>query len=171
MKCRLIEPIGFRYEVGFFESGNGVITRIDITKEEYDLPRWDYLKNKFPQYSQYDIFTREARVWNTEDGNNNHPGDMFWADWMHYQDGKCPYWDNCNNPKGHLVVVCPNGVAFDTDMRATNCNKLQDRLHRCWEKKGEPPLVTIGGPLSDNGVGSIQCGNWHGYLRDGNLVE
>jgi len=110
------------------------------------------------------------RIYDSENGKNNTTGDMFYAPWMHSKN-HCMYWDNCNDERGHLMVVLPNGHCFDTDARASNCNKPDDRTHRCWEKKGEAPLITIGGPTSDNGVGSIGSPGYHGYLVNGVLQD
>ncbi len=184
MKCRLIETIGERYEVTFsWQTGKEYhISRQQITKEQWDMHDLQTLRElftgKMPQCKccnqtpppQASVGAGTHRIWNTEDGENNHPGDMYFAPWLH-DGGWCPYWDNCKDPRGHLIVVLPNGHYFDTDSRASNCNKPQDRIHRCWEKHGEPPLVTIGGPTSDNGVGSIGSPNYHGYLRNGELVQ
>ena len=44
--------------------------------------------------------------------------------------------------------------------------------HRCWCRHGEPPNITVdkNGPTCPAGAGSIQCNDWHGYLRNGELV-
>ena len=187
MQCVLIETIGFRWEFAqswYDEKKEYHVQEYTITKEQYDTNGFDDLAKIFgiptictrcnQEYKNEELkfYNSRRNVWNTSDGNNDHPGDMFYAPWMHsVVDGKikCMYWDNCNDIRGHLLVVLPNGHVFDTDMRASNCNKLEDRMHRCWEKKGEPPLVTIGGPSSDNGVGSIGMAAWHGYLTNGDL--
>lgn len=186
-QCRLVTEIGKRWEFGqSWHSEDGVyhVQDYPITKEQYDTCNFEELALNFglPEKCQrcdavykgekLSHHTSQRRVWDTEDGENNHPGDMFYANWIHSEkDGEihCMYWDNCKDPRGHLMVVLPNGHTFDTDSRASNCNKPQDRTHRCWEKKGEPPLVTIGGPSSDNGVGSIGMDDYHGYLTDGVL--
>ncbi len=183
MQCRLIEDIGNRHLYG--QSWHTAdkeyhVQEYPITKEQFDTCSFEELKQNFGtptkctrcelSYNNEELSSHKSqrRVWNTEDGENNHPGDMFYSPWMH-DNGRCMYWDNCKDPRGHLMVVLPNGHTFDTDSRASNCNKPTDRTHRCWEKKGEAPLVTIGGPTSDNGAGSIGSPNWHGYLTEGKL--
>lgn len=180
MKCRLIQEIGNRYLFGCSWHTPDKIYHVQefpITKEQFDSHVLERLKQNFGKPTkcsrcdishndeELSVHASEIRVWNTEDGKNNHPGDMFFTPWMH--NGKCMYWDNCIDPKGHLMVVLPNNHIFDTDSRASNCNKPKDRTHRCWEKKGEPPLITIGGPTSDNGVGSIGMADYHGYITNG----
>lgn len=109
------------------------------------------------------------------------PGDMFWSPFYHWTDEKgevrCMYWDDCKDPRGHLVVVPPPAGPdpwyFDTDGRASNCNRPRDRAHRCWEKHYVPPDdLTIGGPSSDNGAGSILSPlGWHGFIRHGEFTS
>lgn len=117
-----------------------------------------------------DWSTGKHRLWSTEDGEL-HPGDMFWASWLHH-DGKCKYWDNCNDPRGHLLVVLPNGHHWDIDSRANNCTLPNDRTHRCWVRTGEPPHITAGkvGHTCSAGAGSIMSGDYHGFLKDGILT-
>lgn len=82
----------------------------------------------------------------------------------------CHDWDNC--PGEHLHVVCPNGRHWDIDGRASNCTLPQDRTHRCWVRHGDPPQITVdkSGQTCSAGAGSIQIGDYHGFLQDGNLT-
>lgn len=187
VQCRLISQIGKRYEFDqYWYSEDNVfhIEEISISKEQYETKSFEDFQKEFGTPKKCDRCNAEYKgeqlkpstgkrpVYDTEDGTNNHPGDMFFAPWMHTEkDGviHCMYWDNCKDPRGHLMVVLPNGHTFDTDSRASNCNKKDDKTHRCWEKKGETPKITIGGPSSDNGVGSIGMTDWHGYLTEGKL--
>ena len=184
VQCRLIQEIKKRYEVSFSwhtSDGEFHIKEYDITKEQKDTCSFEELEREFGTLLhkcdrcgiehdgklELQISKGERRIWNTKDGKNDHPGDMFFTPWIH--GGSCIYWDNCKDPRGHLMVVLPNGHVFDTDARSANCNKPKDKTHRCWQKKGEPPLITIGGPTSDNGVGSIGMADFHGYLTNGIL--
>ena len=119
----------------------------------------------------YQVFTR--RIFDTPE-RLLAPGDMFWAEWHHHPEWtkKCSSWDNCDDPRGHLTVVLPNGRRWDIDSRASNCTMPQDRLHRCWVRHGEPPAITVDkqGRTCGAGAGSIQAGDWHGFLRAGRLV-
>jgi len=187
MECILIEVIGKKWIFGqswYSEDKEYHVMEYPITKEQFETSSFEELKKNFgtpvkcdrcnAEYKAEEIRTHKSQrdVYNSVDGTNKNPGNMFYAPWMHHEENgqiKCMYWDNCNDPRGHLLVVLPNGHYFDTDSRASNCNKPDDRLHRCWEKKGEAPKVTVGGPTSDNGVGSIGMTDWHGYLTNGVL--
>lgn len=70
-----------------------------------------------------------------------------------------------------LSVMTPGGV-WRIDSRASNCTMPYDYEHRCWVRHGTPPLVTVDkdGNTCAAGAGSIQCGDYHGFLRDGKLV-
>ena len=113
-------------------------------------------------------------AYDTEDGRL-HPGDMlFRAHWAAPEDDpmRCwpAGWTNCDGR--HLVGVLPNGHEWDVDSRATNCTLPDDTTHRCWVRDGEPPNVTAGkaGHTCTAGAGSIQSGDYHGFLRDGILT-
>jgi hypothetical protein len=71
------------------------------------------------------------------------------------------------------MVRLPNGRDWAIDGRATNCTRPDDHEHQCWVKHGEPPNITVDkdGNTCGAGAGSIQIGDWHGFLRDGMLVE
>jgi hypothetical protein len=83
--------------------------------------------------------------------------------------------DSDKGPDGRcLVVVCPNGCEWMIDGPASNCTMPQDRgpfssSHRCWVRHGEPPNITVdkAGRTCAAGAGSIQAGDYHGFLRDG----
>ena len=93
------------------------------------------------------------------------PGTMYWSSWH----TGCS-WDNCDGQ--HLHVVLPNGHHWDVDGRASNCTLPQDRTHRCWIRHGEPPLITVdkSGHTCNAGAGSILSGDYHGFLRGGELT-
>ncbi len=110
------------------------------------------------------------------------PGCMYWASttkfgswsegWKHSLDGiKCfDGWTNCDGR--HLIVMLPNSRHWDINSRASNCGLPDDTVHRCWIRHGEPPNVTVdkAGQTCQAGAGSIQSGDWHGFLRAGELV-
>lgn len=99
------------------------------------------------------------------------PGAMWFADWMNFGGG----------PDGrNLVVKCPPSHDWMVDGRASNCTMPEDNEHRCWPRQGEAPEVTVDkslGPTCSAGGGSILVGGsddlpgWHGFLRQGVLVE
>lgn len=92
------------------------------------------------------------------------PGAMWDAPWMPESmrgpDGRC------------LFVRLPNGRDWAIDSEANNCTRKGDRTHQCWVRHGEPPRLTVDkqGDTCDAGAGSIQSGDYHGYLRGGVLV-
>lgn len=100
------------------------------------------------------------------------PGAMWYADW--YMNDETPprsmfHWDNQMTPP--LIVKTPGGD-WDVDSRASNCTLPQDRTHRCWCRHGEVPRITVdkNGHTCGAGAGSIVCGDYHGFLRDGFLT-
>lgn len=100
------------------------------------------------------------------------PGAMWDAEWMH--DCKGGHWLGGPNADGRfLVVKLPTGHDWLVDARASNCTMPNDDTHRCWVRHGEPPNVTVdkSGVTCAAGAGSIQVPGWHGFLRNGELVE
>lgn len=71
-----------------------------------------------------------------------------------------------------LVVRLPNGHDWSIDSRCRNCTLPNDDTHRCWVRHGEPPTITVdkNGRTCSAGAGSIQSGNYHGFLRNGELT-
>lgn len=94
-------------------------------------------------------------------------GAMWYAPWM----------DQFQVPQdGHNLIVKTPGGEWDIDSQSRNCAMPEDRRqekHHCWIRIGEPPNVTVGkdGPTCAAGAGSIQCGNYHGFLRNGVLED
>lgn len=72
-----------------------------------------------------------------------------------------------------LCVVCPGGHEWMIDSRASNCTLPNDSVHKCWCRHGDPPDITVdkNGVTCAAGAGSIQTKNWHGFLRNGYLVQ
>jgi len=105
-----------------------------------------------------------------EERRHNHefgPGAMWYATWYR----RNMEWANEQSP--HLIVRCPTDHDWDIDSRASNCTLPEDRLHRCWVRHGEPPDITVDkqGLTCSAGAGSIALPNWHGFLRNGELVS
>jgi hypothetical protein len=99
------------------------------------------------------------------------PGAMWDATWMH--DCRGAYFLGGPNTDGRFLVVrLPNGNDWCIDSRASNCTKPDDEGHRCWIRHGDPPNLTVdkNGITCDAGAGSIQSGNYHGFLRNGELT-
>lgn len=87
--------------------------------------------------------------------------DAWWyGEWSPGPDGK------------HLIVKCPNGHEWFIDGPASNCTMKYDHVHRCWVRHGEPPLITVdkNGLTCAAGAGSIQAGDYHGFLRNGEFT-
>lgn len=108
------------------------------------------------------------------------PGAMFWHD---IEDSAA------DNPQSgrrsamfrsgpQLSVICPNGVPWIIDSRASNCTMPDDLEHRCWIRHGEPPTITVdkNGLTCAAGAGSIMAHGWnggfdyHGFLTNGEFV-
>lgn len=94
------------------------------------------------------------------------PGASWNAHWMP---------SAANQPDGrYLMIRLPNGHDWAVDSRASNCGSPDDNVHRCWIRHGNPRecRVTVdkNGVTCSAGAGSIQGGDWHGFLRDGQLV-
>lgn len=78
-----------------------------------------------------------------------------------------------------LCVVCvlPGGHQWTIDGRASNCTRPGEP-HHCWVRHGTPPHERVNVDKNGNtcaaGGGSIWVHKpveWHGFLRDGRLVE
>lgn len=97
-------------------------------------------------------------------------GAMWFASW---------YPDNFCNPQlgsGKALIVKTPGGDWLVDQQAANCTMPDDvhqEQHHCWIINGEVPNITVNknGVTCGAGAGSIQQANWHGFLRDGFLVE
>lgn len=90
-------------------------------------------------------------------------GALYDAFWMHE-------WRT--GPDGRsLTCVLPNGHHWHIDSRANNCGRPDDDEHRCWVRHGEPPAIHVdkNGNTCPAGAGSIQSGDWHGFLHHGVL--
>lgn len=89
------------------------------------------------------------------------PGMMWDAFWMHRS--------RTGPDSRYLCVVCPNGRTWEIDSRCSNCALPDDNEHRCWIRHGEPPnlIVDKNGKTCAAGAGSIQAGDYHGFLGQG----
>lgn len=93
---------------------------------------------------------------------NAPPGAMWDATWMpeaYRVDGQ------------FLTVRLPNGHDWVIDDEATSCTRRGDLTHRCWVRHGTAPRITVDkrGETCAAGAGSIQSGDFHGYLTNGVL--
>ena len=106
-------------------------------------------------------------IFDTEDGAI-HPGDLYSIE---HDKSHCGEWDNCDGV--HWYLRLPNNEPWQLTGRARNCTKPDDKLHRCWVLEGEPENFNISksGNTCGAGAGSIASGDFHGWLRNGELIE
>lgn len=86
------------------------------------------------------------------------------------------YWmpDDWKGADGKSITVrIPGNHDWNIDLRANNCTLPDDKIHKCWCRHGEVPNITVdkNGNTCSAGGGSILTPSWHGYLRDGYLVD
>ncbi len=108
------------------------------------------------------------------------PGACWDAWWVHHrsrgEQAQVPGCGSWIGPDGRsLVVKCPDGHEWSIDARASNCTMPDDNTHHCWVRHGKPEDGTLhvdkNGKTCAAGAGSIMTGKWHGFLRNGYLVE
>lgn len=124
--------------------------------------------------------------YNTQSGRPE-PGDVYYQDYLN-EDW---YWSNHKGP--HLFCMLPNGIDWNIDSRAGNCDmpciickvpynkhnssdhkyKEAEPNHRCWVRTGNADNGTLHvdktGYTCSAGAGSIQAGDYHGFLHHGHL--
>lgn len=78
----------------------------------------------------------------------------------------------CGEDGKSYVVKTPGGE-WMIDGRASNCTLPDDDTHKCWCRHGEAPNFTVDkvGNTCAAGAGSIIVGTYHGFLRNGELVD
>lgn len=104
------------------------------------------------------------------------PGAMWFAPWL----------DDVFQPQlEHVLVVKTPGGDWIIDSEANNCtnpvkevdgkgwSKKRQVDHHCWILHGVVPEITVdkNGVTCGAGAGSIQCGSYHGFLRNGYLED
>jgi hypothetical protein len=146
---------------------------------DYDNANWptqcDYCGCEVPDDADRQL--HRQRIFNTPSGSPE-PGDIYYASFHHgeYKKNYCR-WDNCDDPRGHVIVVLPNKHTWDLDGRARNCTMKEDRTHRCWVRHGDIEHLTVdkNGFTCAAGAGSILAGQqpneYHGFLVGGELRE
>lgn len=89
-------------------------------------------------------------------------GAMWYSDEDYYRKG----------PDGRSLFVETPGGTWNIDMRASNCGLPNDDVHFCWCRHGVPPDIYVDKACSTckAGAGSIQMGNFHGYIRKGGYL-
>lgn len=97
-------------------------------------------------------------------------GAMWFAPW--FPDRFC-------NPQlgpGKTLIVKTPGGDWMVDQQANNCtvpDDIHQAKHHCWIIQGTPPNITVdkNGKTCEAGAGSISQPNYHGFLRNGFLVD
>lgn len=167
---RYHDAMNLAFEVPITTDKDGYWSHLQDYKISHEDPRW-------PQSCTCGYVFKETDTWQyfhdriETDGITRWPhrqlpvGAMWWASWM----PKNMYWDNKEDD--NLMVITPGGE-WCIDSRASNCTMKEDRLHRCWVRHGTPPDIHVdkGGQTCAAGAGSIQCGDYHGFLHHGSLT-
>lgn len=125
----------------------------------------DGWKSIVPRYRRTDTGEIKARI------RDFGPGAMWDAWWYGGAHPGGPFL--AANPDGRFIcVTLPNGHDWCIDMRARNCTLPDDVEHHCWVRHGEPPEITAAknGKTCGAGGGSIQSGDYHGFLQNGELT-
>jgi hypothetical protein len=143
------------------------------TQEELADPRWptkcEHCDHVFGAGEERQVFSRclyRRSDTGEETTIEDAPVGAMWdATWLHDSPQYC-------GPDGRCLVVKTPGGEWMIDSRARNCTLPDDTSHKCWIRHGEPPDLTVdkNGKTCDAGAGSIQCGSYHGFLRNGHLV-
>lgn len=114
------------------------------------------------------IYRRTDTGEEIENLNELPSGAMWFADW----------YDNayCVPQLAHVLVVKTPGGDWIVDSQSSNCTMPDDRKqekHHCWIIEGNLPNITVSknGVTCRAGAGSILCGSYHGFLRNGYLEE
>jgi|SRR5579872_123189 len=92
-------------------------------------------------------------------------GAMWDATWLHCVPGWC-------GPDGRAIICkVPKNHEWQIDGPCSNCTRPNEP-HHCWVRHGEPPNLTVdkNGNTCSAGAGSIITSQWHGFLRNGELV-
>jgi hypothetical protein len=92
-------------------------------------------------------------------------GAMWEVPWYHDLKDMC-------GPDGMAYIVVTPGGQWHIDGRASNCGSPLDSIHKCWVRHGTAPNLTVdkNGLTCSAGAGSIQAGDYHGFLKNGHLV-
>lgn len=82
---------------------------------------------------------------------------------------------NCDMTCRHCGVIYSKHKGTDGDgKRIEGCDNFEDATpHKCWVRHGVPPEITVdkNGVTCGAGGGSIQTKEYHGFLRNGYLVN
>lgn len=172
-RCRPWESVVFdvrRADTGLIVATN--VTYIGHTAEVGAMWFATTLEDHRPRgRSDYDYAdeTEKARLRQWAKDNPDYYGVARWGLLEDGLPARQPSYTFDDSPTLH--VITPGGL-WNIDSRASNCTMPYDYDHRCWVRHGQPPMITVDkqGVTCTAGGGSIQCGDFHGFLRDGELV-
>lgn len=143
-----------------------------INKEKFDKsdPRWPKTCTCGYEFQEQDEWQRFCdQIYRRVDTNEEMTIDEAPAGAIWY----APWMDMFHVPQDehNLVVKTPGGL-WSIDSFASNCTMPDDtkqERHHCWVRHGIPPNITVdkNGKTCGAGAGSIQCGNYHGFLING----
>ena len=93
-------------------------------------------------------------------------GAMWEATWY----ASVPAW--CGDDGRAIICRVPDKHDWHIDGPCSNCTRPNES-HRCWVRHGVPPNLTVdkNGNTCAAGAGSILTKQWHGFLRNGELVS
>lgn len=73
------------------------------------------------------------------------------------------WWPDKGQDGHGWVIKLPDGSEWLTEGKANNCACPAAPEHRCWQRTGTVPKITV--------TPSIATPRWHGWLRDGVLTS
>lgn len=160
VKCFWVEPTGDAH----VEFNDGRPPEIHAAEAHSGVTGWKHWRPRYKRPDTVEIFECLSLV---------PPGAMWDAKW--YEDAKGGPWGAGKGDDGiWLVVMLPNGTPWVVDHRASNCDKPNDDVHRCWVRHGDPRtgVITVdkSGVTCNAGSGSIMSGDYHGFLQNGELT-
>jgi hypothetical protein len=146
-KCYMIEPVFSETEKDSRGNPKVIKYQRSDTGEEHEFP------HQFSPGAMFYCPWIENRI------KRNKPDDPFKGDYHLGNDGRV------------LAVITPGGQ-WIIDSRCSNCGSPNDNEHHCWVRHGGPPNITVdkNGLTCSAGAGSIQCGHYHGFLKNGELT-
>ena len=127
---------------------------------------------EFKESDEWQVHTQQQYV--REDKANdekysirNPPAGALWrATWLEEVRNWC-------GEDGHVWCVMTPAGEWNMDSQASNCDKRDDKQHHCWCRHGVAPNFTVDkiGNTCGAGAGSILIKDYHGFLRNGELVD
>lgn len=176
MKARLATPIG-KTSVGPWNEKCGKTLSGRHERIHLGATEWEQVTKEKIQVCDCcgaPFFADTARTQYDTPSGHLEPGCLYWVDDL----PENYFWDNHHGP--HLHAIVPSGAHWNIDSRASNCDKKEDKNHRCWVRTGTIPNITVGkgGNTCGAGAGSIWANKdagppleWHGFLQNGEWIK